>query len=314
MDSTAEFLRRTFALDGRVALVTGASSGLGAHMAGTLARAGCKVALAARRAARLEAVADSIANDITVTNADTDTGTTTVTNTTVTEADTVTGGTGTTVANTGTNTGDTGTGTDTVATADIFTVRMDVRERDEVEAGVERVVARFGRLDILVNNAGIAAPRGFLDMTEAEWRTVVDTDLSAVWRVGQVAARVMAAQKTGGTIINIASILGIGSQRAQANYGAAKAGVLHLTRTMARELARSGVRVNALAPGYFATDMNREFFATERGRDYLEKLLPGRAGELHELDGALLLLAGDAGSYITGSALTVDGGALLGGL
>jgi len=200
MDSTAEFLRRTFALDGRVALVTGASSGLGAHMAGTLARAGCKVALAARRAARLEA------------------------------------------------------------------------------------------------------------------RTVVDTDLSAVWRVGQVAAQRMAAQKTGGTIINIASILGLGSQRAQANYGAAKAGVLHLTRTMARELARSGVRVNALAPGYFATEMNREFFATERGRDYLEKLLPGRPGELHELDGALLLLAGDAGSYITGSTITVDGGALLGGL
>jgi len=324
MDSSAEFLRRTFALDGRVALVTGASSGLGAHMAGTLARAGCKVALAARRSERLEAIAESIANDITGTAADTgtndtvtnatvtDTGTTTVTNTTVTDADT--GGTGTTVANTGTNTGGTGTTADTVATADIFTVRMDVRERDEVEAGVERVVARFGRLDILVNNAGIAAPRGFLDMTEAEWRTVVDTDLSAVWRVGQVAARRMTAQKTGGVIINIASILGISSQRAQANYGAAKAGVLHLTRNMARELAHRGVRVNALAPGYFATDMNREFFATERGRDYLEKLLPRRPGELHELDGALLLLASDAGSYITGSTITVDGGALLGGL
>jgi len=298
MDSTAEFLRRTFALDRRVALVTGASSGLGAHMAGTLARAGCKVALAARRIERLEAIADSIANDITGTGVEADT----VTNATVTEADsenTVTGDT--TVANTGT-------------TADIFTVRMDVRERDEVEAGVERVAARFGRLDILVNNAGIAAPRGFLGMTEAEWRAVVDTDLSAVWRVGQVAARRMTAQKTGGAIINIASILGIKSQRAQANYGAAKAGVLHLTRTMARELARDGVRVNALAPGYFATDMNREFFATERGRDYLEKLLPGRPGELHELDGALLLLASDAGSYITGSVITVDGGALLGGL
>jgi len=315
MDSSAEFLRRTFALDGRVALVTGASSGLGAHMAGTLARAGCKVALAARRIERLEAIADSIANDITGTDADT------VTNATVTEAetntDTDTAGTeaNTTVTGTNTDTGtDTDTDTGTGTTADIFTVRMDVRERDEVEAGVERVVARFGRLDILVNNAGIAAPRGFLDMTEAEWRTVVDTDLSAVWRVGQVAARVMAAQKTGGAIINIASILGLGSQRAQANYGAAKAGVLHLTRTMARELAHDGVRVNALAPGYFATDMNREFFATARGRDYLARLLPGRPGELHELDGALLLLASDAGAYITGSVITVDGGALLGGL
>jgi len=312
MDSTAEFLRRTFALDGRVALVTGASSGLGAHMAGTLARAGCKVALAARRAARLEAVADSIANDITGTAADTGT----VTNATVTEADsenTVTNtGVDTTVTDTTVTDAGTGAGANTVT--DLLTVTMDVRDRAAVDAGIERIVDHFGRLDILINNAGIAAPRGFLDMTEAEWRTVVDTDLSAVWRVGQVAARRMTAQKTGGVIINIASILGINAQRAQANYGAAKAGVLHLTRTMARELARGGVRVNALAPGYFATDMNREFFATERGRDYLERLLPGRPGELHELDGALLLLAGDAGSYITGSTITVDGGALLGGL
>lgn len=266
MPDSAEFLRRTFALDGRAAVVTGASSGLGAHMAATLARAGCKVALAARRKERLDAVAEAIAAD----NAN--------------------------------------------ATADIFTVTMDVCERAAVDAGFAQIDAHFGNIDILINNAGVAAPGRFLDMTEADWRRVVDTDLSAVWRVGQVAARRMAAQKTGGAIINIASILGLGAQRGQTNYAAAKAGVLQLTRTMALELARHGVRVNALAPGYFATEMNREFFATRRGREYLAGLLPGRPGELRELDGALLLLAGDAGSYINGAVLTVDGGALLGGL
>jgi len=286
---SADFLRRTFALDGRVAVVTGASSGLGAHMAAVLAQAGCKVALAARRKARLDAVAESIAAKAnTDTKADTDTNANT---------DTVTD-----------------TGTDTATTADILTVRMDVCDRAQVDAGFAQIEKRFGNIDILINNAGVAAPGRFLDMPEADWQTVVDTDLSAVWRVGQAAARRMAAQKTGGVIINIASILGINAQRGQANYAAAKAGVIQLTRTMALELARDGVRVNALAPGYFATEMNREFFATKRGREYLAGLLPGRAGELRELDGALLLLAGDAGSYITGSVITVDGGALLSGL
>lgn len=266
---SADFLRRTFALDGRVAVVTGASSGLGAHMAATLARAGCKVALAARRKARLDAVANAIATN--------------------------------TVAGDKTGPG-------------ILTVAMDVCERAAVDAGFAQIDNHFGRIDILVNNAGVAAPGRFLDMSEADWQTVVDTDLSAVWRIGQAAARRMAAQDSGGAIINIASILGLGAQRAQTNYAAAKAGAIQLTRNMALELARDGVRVNALAPGYFATEMNHEFFATRRGRDYLAGLLPGRPGELRELDGALLLLAGDAGSYITGSVITVDGGALLGGL
>lgn len=257
--NASEFLRRTFALDGRAAMVTGASSGLGAHMAATLAGAGCKVALAARRKRRLDAVAESIDGDT-------------------------------------------------------LTVAMDVCDRAAVDTGFAQIDSHFGNIDILINNAGVAAPSRFLDMTEADWRRVVDTDLSAVWRVGQAAARRMAAQKTGGVIINIASILGLGAQREQTNYAAAKAGVIQLTRNMALELARDGVRVNALAPGYFATEMNREFFATKRGREYVAGLLPGRPGELRELDGALLLLAGDAGSYINGAVLSVDGGALLGGL
>ncbi|MDD9884716.1 MAG: SDR family oxidoreductase [Gammaproteobacteria bacterium] len=328
------FFRRAFCLDGRVAVVTGASSGLGAHMAATLARAGCKVALAARRAARLEAVAESIAEVIadaadtgTVANTNASANTNTVANAgTVANANTVAN------TNAGTNTGanatdtgaaadtgtvaGTGTGTTTAVESNsrLLTVTMDVRERDAVEAAFARIDAHFGRVDILVNNAGVAAPRRFLDMSEAEWQGVVDTDLSAVWRVGQAAARRMVAQDSGGAIINIASMLGVGVQRGQANYGAAKAGVIQLTRSMALELAHHGVRVNALAPGYFATEMNREFLESARGREYVAGLLPGRAGRLHELDGALLLLASDAGGYINGSVLTVDGGALLGGL
>ncbi len=268
----AEFLRQTFALDGRVAVITGASSGIGAQVAQTLARAGCQVALTARRGDKLEAQAARI--------------------------------------NAAAARPSSGDGVESVAMA----VAMDVNQRRSVEAAVAQVVERCGRLDIVVNNAGIAQSQKFLDMTEHAWQRVVDTDLGAVWRVGQVAARRMAAQKSGGVIINMASILGLAAQRAQTNYGAAKAGVIHLTKTMALELAPHHIRVNALAPGYFATAMNREFLATRRGRDYIAATLPGRPGALAELDGAVLLLASGAGSYINGSVLVVDGGAMLMGL
>ncbi|CAJ2376062.1 MAG: glucose 1-dehydrogenase [Gammaproteobacteria bacterium] len=260
--SAGDFLAQTFSLKDRVALVTGASSGLGAHFARTLARAGCRLALAARRREKLEELAAEIC---------------------------------------GMN-GERGA----------LTVVMDVNERNPVEDGVARAVEHFGRVDILINNAGVAASGDFLEMREEDWQLVLDTDLSAVWRVAQVAARQMTAQKSGGSIINISSVLGLAAQRRQTNYAAAKAGVIHLTRTMALELGARGVRVNALAPGYFATDMNREFLESKRGRAYIASLPPRRAGELRELDGALLLLAGDAGSYINGSVLVVDGGTKLG--
>jgi len=257
--SAADFLAQTFSLEDRVAVVTGASSGLGAHLARTLARAGCMVALAARRREKLEELAASLGGHKRA-----------------------------------------------------LAVVMDVNARDSVEAGIAQVIGHFGRIDILLNNAGIAASADFLDMREEDWQRVLDTDLSAVWRVAQITARRMSAQKTGGAIINIASMLGLAAQRKQANYGAAKAGVIHLTKTMALELCRNGVRVNALAPGYFATDMNSAFLDSKRGRDYIAALPPGRAGELHELDGAVLLLAGDAGGYINGCVLSVDGGSMLG--
>ena len=191
---------------------------------------------------------------------------------------------------------------------------MDVTDRDSVEQAVKEAVGQFGGIDILINNAGIARTAKLIEMGEDDWQAVVDTNLSAVWRVGQVAARQMLGQADGGAIVNIASVLGFVPQRQNANYGAAKSGVVHLTKSMALEFGRKGIRVNAIAPGYFETDINREFFSSERGRQYLQKLYPGRAGELSELDGPVLLLASDAGSYINGTVITVDGGTLLSGI
>jgi NAD(P)-dependent dehydrogenase (short-subunit alcohol dehydrogenase family) len=249
-----------FALDGRVALVTGASSGIGRHLALRLAQAGATVVLAARRLDRLREV----------------------------EAELRAGG--------------------HVAHA----VMLDVTSRDSVEAAFARAEQLAGRVDILINNAGTAETAPFLEMSEEAWSRVIDTNLTGVWRVAQVAARGMAARRDG-AIINIASALGLAAQRQQANYCAAKAGVIHLTRVMALELASRDVRVNALAPGYFETEINADFFASEQGQAYVGKLLPKRLGMLDELDGAVLLLASEAGRFMTGTVLPVDGGALLKG-
>jgi len=147
-------------------------------------------------------------------------------------------------------------------------------------------------------------------MSEQEWSGVIGTDLTGVWRVAQVVARRMVKRRAG-AIINMASVLGLAVQPTQANYASAKAGVIQLTRALARELWREGVRVNAIAPGYFPTDMNRGFLESPRGNAYIARLFPGRTGQPKELAGALLLLASDAGSYITGVTLPVDGGILL---
>lgn len=194
------------------------------------------------------------------------------------------------------------------------TVVMDVTERSSVAAAASAAEQACAPIDILVNNAGIADTQPFLTMSEEAWSRVIETDLSGVWRVSQEVARGMVAHNTRGTIINIASILGLATQATQSNYATAKAGVIHLTRTMARELWREGIRVNALAPGYFPTEINRDFFASEKGQAYLKRLFPRRTGELTELSGPLLLLASDAGSYMTGVTLTVDGGTLLAGV
>lgn len=190
-------------------------------------------------------------------------------------------------------------------------VSVDVTESDSIEAGFAAAEARFGNIDVLVNNAGIGDPVPFLKMTEGNWRSMMDTNLDGAWRVAHRAARAMAAAGQGGSIINIASILGVRVGTALSHYAVAKAGVVQLTKAMALELARNGVRVNAIAPGYFRTEMNTDYFDTEHGQNYIRSKVPmGRLGQLEELSGPLLLLASDAGSFITGAVLNVDGGHL----
>lgn len=190
----------------------------------------------------------------------------------------------------------------------------DVNDRASLEDAFAAVAAAHGRTDILINNAGVARTAPYLEMEEADWQTVLDTDLTGVWRAGQIAARQMAADGKGGAIVNIASILAFVVQPTQTNYAAAKSGVAHLTKAMARELGRHGIRVNAIAPGYFQTEINADFFASPAGEKLLKKIFPRRLGQLHELDAPLLLLASEAGSFITGTTLVVDGGATLSGI
>lgn len=249
-------------LTGKVAVVTGASSGLGAHFAQVLGRAGAQVCLMARSADKLTHVAEGLAaHGITA-----------------------------------------------------HCYAADVTDRASLEAAFAAIAGAHGGTDILINNAGIARTAPYLEMEDSDWSAVLDTDLAGVWRCGQIAARQMVERGTGGSIINIASILGQVVQPTQTNYAAAKAGVLHLTKAMARELGRHNIRVNAIAPGYFQTEINADFFASDAGEKLIKKLFPRRLGTLSELDGPLLLLASDAGSFMTGTTLTVDGGATLAGI
>jgi NAD(P)-dependent dehydrogenase (short-subunit alcohol dehydrogenase family) len=183
-------------------------------------------------------------------------------------------------------------------------VPLDVQSPESIAAAFDAA----GRVDILVNNAGIAATRPFLDHTVEDWDGVMGVNLRGAFLVAQEAARRMAAAKSGGSIIHIASILGERIIPGVASYTAAKAGLLQLTRQMAVELARHSIRVNAIAPGYIASDMNRDFFASEPGQAMIRRIPQRRLGQPEDLDGPLLLLASDAGRHMTGSVLTVDGG------
>jgi len=246
----------------RPALVTGASGGLGAHFARTLARHGAPVALAARRVERLEALAEEIRGD----------------------------------------------GGEAVA------VELDVTDTRSVAdalADAERVI---GTVRILINNSGIASPAAVLETGDEDWRRVLDTNLTGAFLVAREAARRMVAAKQAGSIVNIASILGFGVISGLASYAASKAGLKHLTEAMALELARHRIRVNAIAPGYIETDMNRAFFRSEAGQAMIKRIPQRRLGQPQDLDGALLLLASDASDFITGATLVVDGGHLVSGL
>jgi len=193
-------------------------------------------------------------------------------------------------------------------------VVLDVTIADKVDGAVKEAEKKFGPIRAVVNNAGVTATRPALDQDERAWDSVVDTNLKGVWLVAQAAARQMIENKVTGSIVNIASILGVRVAGAVAPYAISKAGVIQMTKALALEWARYGIRVNSLAPGYFATELNDEFFESENGKALIRRVPQRRLGQLNELDGPLLLLISDAGSFMTGSVVVVDGGHLVSGL
>jgi NAD(P)-dependent dehydrogenase (short-subunit alcohol dehydrogenase family) len=191
---------------------------------------------------------------------------------------------------------------------------MDVTDIERVENAFDAAEARFGPVTVLINNAGVTVTRPAIDINEEAWDQVIDTNLKGVWFAAQAAARRMVKHGRGGSIVNIASILGLRVAGGVAPYTVSKAGVLQLTRALALEWARYTIRVNALAPGYVETELNDAFFSSDAGKALVKRIPQRRLGRANELDGPLLLLASDASSYMTGSILAVDGGHLVSSL
>jgi NAD(P)-dependent dehydrogenase (short-subunit alcohol dehydrogenase family) len=195
-----------------------------------------------------------------------------------------------------------------------FASRMDVRDRQSVIGAIAEIAEQLGPIRILVNNAGVAMTKPFLEISEEDWADVVDVNLNGAWRVAQATAQHMRDHGAGGTIINVASITGVRVAGAISAYAASKSGLIQLTEAMALELARYNIRVNALAPGYIETDLNRDFFQSEAGRNLIKRIPQRRIGKPEHLDGALMLLASDASELMTGSTVVVDGGHLVSSL
>ena len=248
-----------FDLTGQVALVTGASSGLGQHFANVLANAGCRVAVTARRKERLDKLATSLGDGA-------------------------------------------------------LALSLDVTDAAAVSDTLESIRRDMGPVSILVNNAGIGLASSFLDAPIEDTRQTFETNQQAVWQVAQVTARQMVAENIAGSIINIASVLGLRVMSGAASYSVSKAAVVQMTKAMALELARYSIRANALAPGYFPTEMNSDFLKSEAGAKVLNRSPMRRAGEYAELEGILLLLASARSSFITGAVIPVDGGHSIAGL
>jgi NAD(P)-dependent dehydrogenase (short-subunit alcohol dehydrogenase family) len=255
-----------FGLLDKVALVTGASSGLGRRFSLLLAQRGARVGLAARRVDALESVAKEIA---------------------------ASGG---------------------IA----FATRLDVASEASVQTAVAAVEKALGPIDILVNNSGTNIAKPALDQTAEDWDTVMNVNLRGVFLMAKEVAKRMRDStregRGGGSIINIASILATRQSGFVLPYAVSKAGVVQLTKSLALEVARYGIRVNAIAPGYIETDINREFFATDAGAAMIKRIPQRHIGKDSDLDGALLLLASDASRFMTGSVVTVDGGHLVSSL
>jgi 3-oxoacyl-[acyl-carrier protein] reductase len=245
-----------FDLHGKVALVTGASSGLGVRFAECLAENGASVVLVARRADRLADVKARIEK----------------------------------------------------AGGRAVAVEADVRDRAAMTAAFDAAEKAFGTVTILVNNAGVVTTGRAIELSEEEWRRVLSTNLDAVFYWAQEAARRMLAAGTGGAIVNIASVIGFGVAKGVIAYATAKAAVIQVTKALALELAFKGIRVNAIAPGWIVTELNRDYLMSEKGAELKREIPIGRFGEERDLDGPLLLLVSDAGRFVTGATIVVDGG------
>ena len=244
-----------FRLDGKVAIVTGASSGIGAQTVKLFSSLGAKVIAAARREDRLRDLANQYPN--------------------------------------------------------VMAAKCDVGVEADCKNLVETVIDDYQKIDILINNAGISDPIPALEEDLDQFKRVIQIDLISCFHLAQLCAQHMETQESGGAIVNVASIHGFvgSSPNNQPGYTAAKGGLINLTRELALEWARHGIRVNAIAPGYISTELTDEMIAGESGRKWIERNTPmRRPGEVTELDGAMLLLASDAGSYITGETIAIDGG------
>ncbi len=248
-----------FDLHGKVALVTGASSGLGVRFAECLAENGAAVALVARRADRLKTLTAKIEKM---------------------------GG-------------------------KAVPIEADVRDSAAMRNAFDAAEKAFGTVTILVNNAGVAHSGRAVEMPEEEWRRILSTNLDAVFFCAQEAARRMLAAGKTGAIVNIASVLGLGVSKGVVAYATAKAGVIQLTKALALELAFKGIRVNAIAPGWIVTDLNRDYLSSEAGAALKREIPIGRFGEERDLDGPLLLLVSDAGRFVTGATIVADGGQMV---
>ncbi|MEC8119680.1 MAG: SDR family oxidoreductase [Actinomycetota bacterium] len=244
-----------FRLDGKIAIVTGASSGIGAQTVKLFSSLGAKVIAAARREDRLHDLANQYPN--------------------------------------------------------VMAVKCDVGVEADCKNLVDTVINEYDKIDILINNAGISDPIPALEEDLDQFKRVIQIDLISCFHLAQLCAQYMETQESGGAIVNVASIHGFvgSSPNNQPGYTAAKGGLINLTRELALEWARHGIRVNAIAPGYISTELTDEMIAGESGRKWIERNTPmRRPGEVNELDGAMLLLASDAGSYITGETIAIDGG------
>ena len=186
-------------------------------------------------------------------------------------------------------------------------VSLDVTRSDTVAAAFDAAEAQFDSVSIVSNNAGVANSKWAVDIDENDWDRVLDTNLKGAWLVMKEAGSRMINSGKGGSIVNTASILGLRSARAISDYAASKAAVISLTRSLALEWSRHNIRVNALCPGYFVTEINADFFATNEGKQYLKSTPAGRSGKIEELSVPFMMLASDAGSFVNGAAIPVDG-------